>query len=176
MNVCRNRRFFTAAAAAVLGVLVLAEPQAAKQGFASGTALCLDSVLPALFPFFVVCELLMAAPSPAVLLRPLQRVLGLESAEAAQAVVLSWVGGYARVRKISRAAVRRGENFPPGRCAAANFGVLLRAGVCHWLCGRSAAGQCAARGRAVCGTDRGESGGGGGLPFRGVWAHARGHT
>lgn len=80
MNVCRNRRFFTAAAAAVLGVLVLAEPQAAKQGFASGTALCLDSVLPALFPFFVVCELLMAAPPPAVLLRPLQRVLGLESA------------------------------------------------------------------------------------------------
>ena len=95
MNVCRNRRFFTAAAAAVLGVLVLAAPQAAKQGFASGTALCLDSVLPALFPFFVVCELLMAAPSPAVLLRPLQRVLGLESAETAQAVVLSWVGGYA---------------------------------------------------------------------------------
>ena len=95
MNVCRNRRFFTAAAAAVLGVLVLAAPQAAKQGFASGTALCLDSVLPALFPFFVVCELLMAAPPPAVLLRPLQRVLGLESAEAAQAVVLSWVGGYA---------------------------------------------------------------------------------
>ena len=95
MNVCRNRRFFTAAAAAVLGVLVLTEPQAAKQGFASGTALCLDSVLPALFPFFVVCELLMAAPPPAVLLRPLQRVLGLESAEATQAVVLSWVGGYA---------------------------------------------------------------------------------
>ena len=95
MNVCRNRRFFTAAAAAVLGILVLAAPQAAKQGFASGTALCLDSVLPALFPFFVVCELLMAAPPPAVLLRPLQRVLGLESAETAQAVVLSWVGGYA---------------------------------------------------------------------------------
>ena len=95
MNVCRNRRFFTAAAAAVLGVLVLAEPQAAKQGFASGTALCLDRVLPALFPFFVVCELLMAAPPPAVLLRPLQQVLGLESAEAAQALVLSWVGGYA---------------------------------------------------------------------------------
>ena len=95
MNVCRNRRFFTAAAAAVLGVLVLAEPQAAKQGFASGTVLCLDSVLPALFPFFVVCELLMTAPPPAVLLRPLQRVLGLESAETAQAVVLSWVGGYA---------------------------------------------------------------------------------
>ena len=95
MNVCRNRRFFTAAAAAVLGILVLAEPQAAKQGFASGTALCLDSVLPALFPFFVVCELLMAAPPPAALLRPLQRVLGLESAETAQAIVLSWVGGYA---------------------------------------------------------------------------------
>lgn len=95
MNVCRNRQVFTEALAAVLGVLVLAAPQAAKQGFASGTALCLDSVLPALFPFFVVCELLMATPPPAALLRPLQRVLGLESAETAQAVVLSWVGGYA---------------------------------------------------------------------------------
>ena len=95
MNVCRNRQWVTAALAAVLGALVLAAPQAAKQGFSSGTALCLDSVLPALFPFFVVCELLMAAPPPAALLRPLQRVLGLESAETAQAVVLSWVGGYA---------------------------------------------------------------------------------
>ena len=44
-------------AALLLGVLVLAAPKAAAQGFAAGTALCLQSVLPALFPFFVVCEI-----------------------------------------------------------------------------------------------------------------------
>ena len=124
MNVCRNRRFFTAAAAAVLGVLVLAEPQAAKQGFASGTALCLDSVLPALFPFFVVCELLMATPPPAVLLRPLQRVLGLESAETAQAVVLSWVGGYAVCARLA------GQLYDAGRISRRDAVRLQILGCC----------------------------------------------
>ena len=124
MNVCRNRRFFTAAAAAVLGVLVLTEPQAAKQGFASGTALCLDSVLPALFPFFVVCELLMAAPPPAVLLRPLQRVLGLESAEATQAVVLSWVGGYAVCARLA------GQLYDAGRISRRDAVRLQILGCC----------------------------------------------
>ena len=37
----------------------------------------------------------MLAPPPARLLRPLQRLLGLEAPEAAQAVALSWLGGYA---------------------------------------------------------------------------------
>ena len=95
MNNCKNRQRAAAAAAGALGVLLLAAPEAAAEGFASGTALCLASVLPALFPFFVVCELLTAAPPPARLLRPLQRLLGLEAPEAAQAVALSWLGGYA---------------------------------------------------------------------------------
>ena len=95
MNNCKNRQCAAVAAAGVLGILLLAAPEAAAEGFASGTALCLASVLPALFPFFVVCELLTAAPPPARLLRPLQRLLGLEAPEAAQAVALSWLGGYA---------------------------------------------------------------------------------
>ena len=94
MNNCKNRQCAAAAVAGVLGVLLLAAPKAAAEGFASGTALCLASVLPALFPFFVVCELLTAAPPPARLLRPLQRLLGLEAPEAAQAVALSWQVGY----------------------------------------------------------------------------------
>ena len=95
MNNGKNRQGLAAAAALAFGVVVLAVPEAATRGFAGGTALCLQSVLPALFPFFVVCELLTAAPPPAVLLRPMQRVLGLESAETARALLLSWVGGYA---------------------------------------------------------------------------------
>ena len=95
MNNGKNRQGLAAAAALAFGVLVLAVPEAAARGFSGGTALCLQSVLPALFPFFVVCELLTAAPPPAVLLRPMQRVLGLASAETARALLLSWVGGYA---------------------------------------------------------------------------------
>lgn len=95
MNNCKNRQRAMVAAAGVLGILLLAAPEAAAEGFASGTALCLASVLPALFPFFVVCELLTAAAPPARLLRPLQQLLGLEAPEAAQAVALSWLGGYA---------------------------------------------------------------------------------
>ena len=95
MNNGKNRQGLAAAAALAFGVLVLAVPEAAARGFAGGTALCLQSVLPALFPFFVVCELLTAAPPPAALLRPMQQVLGLASAETARALLLSWVGGYA---------------------------------------------------------------------------------
>ena len=95
MNNGKNRQGLAAAAALAFGVLVLAVPEAAARGFAGGTALCLQSVLPALFPLFVVCELLTFAPPPAVLLRPMKRVLGLASAETARALLLSWVGGYA---------------------------------------------------------------------------------
>ena len=106
MNNGKNRQGLAAAAALAFGVLVLAVPEAATRGFAGGTALCLQSVLPALFPFFVVCELLTAAPPPAVLLRPMQRVLGLESAETARALLLSWVGGYAVCARPGSCTVR----------------------------------------------------------------------
>ena len=123
MNNCKNRQRAAVAAAGVLGILLLAAPEAAAEGFASGTALCLASVLPALFPFFVVCELLTAAPPPARLLRPLQRLLGL--------------------------------HYAAGRCTFAGAGLLLRAGLCHRLRGRAAAGTPAAGGiivrRTACG-------------------------
>ena len=75
MNNGKNRQGLAAAAALAFGVLVLAVPEAAARGFAGGTALCLQSVLPALFPLFVVCELLTFAPPPAVLLRPMQHCM-----------------------------------------------------------------------------------------------------
>ena len=101
MNVFKDHRRWAALGALAFGALVLARPQAAATGFAGGTALCLQSVLPALFPFFVVCELLTAAPPPAALLRPVQKVLGLASSETARAVLLSWVGGYAVCAKLT---------------------------------------------------------------------------
>lgn len=47
-----------AALALALSGLLLARPQAAAQGFAAGLKLCGGSLLPALFPLFVVCGLL----------------------------------------------------------------------------------------------------------------------
>lgn len=50
-----------AALALALSGLLLARPQAAAQGFAAGLKLCGGSLLPALFPLFVVCGLLGAS-------------------------------------------------------------------------------------------------------------------
>lgn len=124
MNNGKNRQGLAAAAALAFGVLVLAVPEAAARGFAGGTALCLQSVLPALFPFFVVCELLTAAPPPAALLRPMQRVLGLESAEAARALLLSWVGGYAVCARLA------GQLYGAGRVTRRDAALLQVLGCC----------------------------------------------
>ena len=124
MNLRSVRPWLTAGAAAVFGALVLAAPQAAAAGFASGTALCLQSVLPALFPFFVVCELLTTGPLPRFLLRPLQKVLGFQSAEAAQAVVLSWVGGYAVCARLA------GQLYGAGRISRRDAALLQVLGCC----------------------------------------------
>ena len=124
MNNGKNRQGLAAAAALAFGVLVLAVPEAAARGFAGGTALCLQSVLPALFPFFVVCELLTAAPPPAVLLRPMQQVLGLESAETARALLLSWVGGYAVCARLA------GQLYGAGRITRRDAALLQVLGCC----------------------------------------------
>ena len=124
MNNGKNRQGLAAAAALAFGVVVLAVPEAATRGFAGGTALCLQSVLPALFPFFVVCELLTAAPPPAVLLRPMQRVLGLESAETARALLLSWVGGYAVCARLA------GQLYGAGRITRRDAALLQVLGCC----------------------------------------------
>lgn len=81
-----------------LGILLLAAPQAAAEGFTHGMQLCLHSVLPALFPFFVVCGLLTASPAAIKLgrfLAPLARHWGLHSKAAPLALALGWLGGYA---------------------------------------------------------------------------------
>ena len=124
MNICKNRQGLAAMAALALGALVLAQPGAAAAGFASGTALCLNSVLPALFPFFVVCELLTAAPLPAALLRPVQKLLGLDATQTAQAVLLSWVGGYAVCARLA------GQLYDAGQISRRDAALLQILGCC----------------------------------------------
>ena len=85
-------------AAVTYGVFLLCVPKAAAAGFAKGLALCAESVLPALFPFFVVSSLIVHAPGNHLLAKPLvplTRICGLKTKEAPLILLLSWVGGYA---------------------------------------------------------------------------------
>lgn len=85
-------------AAVVFGAFLLTAPQAAAKGFAEGLTLCTESLLPALFPFFVVSSLILHAPGNELLARPLTlltRKCGIRSRQAPLILLLSWVGGYA---------------------------------------------------------------------------------
>ena len=78
-----------AALALALSGLLLARPQAVAQGFAAGLKLCGGSLLPALFPLFVVCSLLgPLAPALGWPLRPLMRLCGIRSPRAPAVLVL----------------------------------------------------------------------------------------
>lgn len=109
--------------------LLLRDPKLASQGFQSGLQLCIQTVLPALFPFFVVCELLLACPLQGALLRRLAHILGMEHEKTALAVLLSWVGGYAvcarLANQLSRSGIltRRDENLllVLGCCSSPGF-------------------------------------------------------
>ena len=99
-------------AAAACTLALLCRPQAAAEGFASGLLLCTRSLLPALFPFFVVSALLTAAPGAELLarpLRPLARACGLTGADAALMLLLSWLGGYAVCARLAGDAVHAGR-------------------------------------------------------------------
>ena len=74
-------RFVVPAAALCLSGLLLANPHAAAEGFSQGITLCLHTLLPALFPFFVTCSLVASSCG---------RKGGFWSA-----LLLSWLGGYA---------------------------------------------------------------------------------
>lgn len=142
---------------------LLCRPQAAAQGFADGARLCVGSLLPALFPFMVVCELLAGLPLPTALLRPLARLLGLQSKDAAAALLAAWLGGYA-VCPPDGTAAGGWPYFSPGRCAADAAGVLLRPRVRGGLYWQSAVRQHSAGGTAVRAATGGQSVGSRALP------------
>ena len=110
-----------AALALALSGLLLARPPAA----AAGLKLCGGSLLPALFPLFVVCGLLgPLAPALGWPLRPLMRLCGIRSPRAPAVLVLGWCGGYA-VCAQQIAALRKTGELPPRDAA-----LLLLLGCC----------------------------------------------
>ncbi|MGN0652000.1 MAG: nucleoside recognition domain-containing protein [Gemmiger sp.] len=106
-----NQGLIQGTAALLLGAAVLVRPEAAALGFGEGLRLCAGSLLPALFPFFVVCELLSASSLCRWLgapLRPLTKRLGLGAQESGSALLLSWLGGYAVCARLAAGLRERG--------------------------------------------------------------------
>ena len=109
----------------ILCVLVLMRPAEAAAGFADGLRLCASSVLPALFPFFIVCELAAGTPIMRRLAAPLHRparLFGINSPAAPQILLLSLLGGYA----VCAASVRRLR----GELTAREAALLMVLGCC----------------------------------------------
>ena len=124
MNHLLRRQWLKMAALALLCLGLLSRPQAAAQGFADGARLCVGSLLPALFPFMVVCELLVGMALPKALLRPQARLLGLQSEDTAAALLASWLGGYAVCARLT-AQLR-----VTGRISARDAALLMMLGCC----------------------------------------------
>ena len=124
MNHLLRRQWLEMAALALLCLGLLSRPQAAAQGFADGARLCVGSLLPALFPFMVVCELLVGMALPKALLRPQARLLGLQSEDTAAALLASWLGGYAVCARLT-AQLR-----VAGRISARDAALLMMLGCC----------------------------------------------
>ena len=110
---CLKKWLFPAAAACsgALALLLLTCGDAAAQGVRDGISLCLASVIPALFPFFVAAQLLTSLGAAEALGRaagPLfRRLFGIGGAGAA-AFLLGLIGGYPVGAKATGSLVRQG--------------------------------------------------------------------
>lgn len=102
-------RHFRVAVALFLGLLVLTTPENAAEGARQGLAVCLQTVLPALFPFFVLCGWLTA---------------NLSARGFAAALGTAWLGGYA-VCAQNLAALQKRQALTPRQAQ-----MLLTAGCC----------------------------------------------
>ena len=117
-------RYLPAAICAFLGLLLIKSPQLAARGFTSGLYLCTNTVLPALFPFFVLCDLLLSCPMEEKFLRPFTTCFGLQSSRGALTVLLSWFGGYAVCAQLV-GTLRRGNQLD-----ARDSALVLMLGCC----------------------------------------------
>ena len=114
---CLKKWLFPAAAACsgALALLLLTCGDTAAQGVRDGISLCLASVIPALFPFFVAAQLLTSLGAAEALGRtagPLfRRLFGIDGAGAA-AFLLGLIGGYPVGAKATGSLVRQGLLSP----------------------------------------------------------------
>lgn len=105
MNCCSLRRAVSGAAAVLLLGLLLMFPQQVVQGAQEGLRCCAQQLIPALYPFLIVSQLVVESPGAFSLGRvflPYLRLLGIASPAAGTALLMGLLGGFA----------------PGGRCVA----------------------------------------------------------
>ncbi len=93
----KQRQFFTMIVLGAAALALLRWPEIATDAVLSGLAVCAKTILPSLFPFFVLTNLWIATGNAASLSRlaaPLMERVFHISGAAAPALVLGAVGGY----------------------------------------------------------------------------------
>lgn len=78
--------------------LFLTDPATAAKGVQSGLHACVETIIPTMFPFFVLSRILLSGQGAVWLswpLRPLTIAMGITSPKAPSAVVCGWLGGFA---------------------------------------------------------------------------------
>ena len=141
-------------------VLLLSFPNQSLEGARKGVRLCLDLILPSLFPFFVLSSLLIATGFAAACARVLGRILSPlfgVSGRGAAALLLGAVGGYpvgartlaelVRTGQCTRAEARRLSLFcnncgPAFFIGAAGAGIFGRKEAGFLLLGANLAAAC----------------------------------
>ena len=99
-------------AVAATGSLLLLFNRQSAQGATDAIRLCLTSLIPSLFPFMVICLLVLLCGGGAVLGRvisPVMQLLFRQKGNAATACALSFVGGYPTGAQMIDLLVRSGE-------------------------------------------------------------------
>lgn len=111
----KSRAFLPAAGAAAAAVLLLTQAETAAQAVREGISLCLTSVVPSLFPFFVLSSLLTdrtAAQAAERVLGGVFRRLFRCGGAGSAAFLLGCVGGYPVGARTAAALVHQGTLSP----------------------------------------------------------------
>lgn len=106
----RKTLWFVLIVGCILQILV--RPGAAMQSAAHGMQLCCEAVIPSLFPFLVLCELLLQSPLAGFFglpFIPFARAMGIRSARAAAALFCGLLGGFAAAARSVDKMYREGE-------------------------------------------------------------------
>ena len=108
--------FFWCAAALGSGILLFLYPAAAAAGVLRGLSLCVQSVIPALFPYMVITSLLLSQPTAVALLslpvRPLGRLMGQKNKTFCTVLLLCALGGFASAANCIASALKQGQLTP----------------------------------------------------------------
>lgn len=131
-------------AAIMMAALIIDSPTALS-GAAQGVQLCIHTVIPSLFPFFVVCNLIIGGLSRKKhkILAPLEQLLGIPNG-AGDLVIMGLLGGYPigaqciaqrfRNKKISKEQAQRMLGFCCNAGPAFLFGIGSTLFPEKWVC------------------------------------------